>query len=313
MTNDMKIYWLHTITPLHVGTGKGIRFIDMPIIREKVTNWPIVPGSTAKGVLRDYFSRAKQSKPEDIKIVFGSEMEKKGKKRGEGKTTPGALALTDAHIVCMPVRSLYGTFAYATSRLVLERLKRDLEAAGYSNLPDTPPPEAEVAYHTGSADKSPIVFTKSVQSGDSENKIFFEDLDFNARNDPDTEKWAEKLADILFPDESDRTWHDIFTQRFAILPDDSFNFLAETGTEVRAHIRIANETKIVEDGGLWYEESMPAETIFAGIAWCDQVHGGMTKDKILADFCPESGLDLQMGGRANVGKGRVKCHFTEGE
>ncbi len=55
MENYTRIYWLQTITPLHVGAGSGVGFIDMPIMREKVTNWPLVPGSALKGVMRDYF------------------------------------------------------------------------------------------------------------------------------------------------------------------------------------------------------------------------------------------------------------------
>ena len=55
MENNTRMYWLQAITPLHVGAGKGVGFIDMPIMREKVTDWPLVPGSAAKGVLRDHF------------------------------------------------------------------------------------------------------------------------------------------------------------------------------------------------------------------------------------------------------------------
>ena len=57
-----KIYWLEAITPLHVGTGRGVGLIDLPIIREKVTGWPLVPGSSVKGVIRDYFDQEKSKK-----------------------------------------------------------------------------------------------------------------------------------------------------------------------------------------------------------------------------------------------------------
>ena len=50
-----KIYWLHAITPLHVGAGRGLGYIDMPIAREKVTSWPYVPGSSIKGVIAEHF------------------------------------------------------------------------------------------------------------------------------------------------------------------------------------------------------------------------------------------------------------------
>ena len=46
-------YWLHAMTPLHVGAGRGLGYIDMPIVREKVTTWPYVPGSSIRGAWRD--------------------------------------------------------------------------------------------------------------------------------------------------------------------------------------------------------------------------------------------------------------------
>lgn len=57
-----KIYWLEAITPLHVGMGRGVGFIDLPIIREKVTGWPLVPGSAVKGVIRDHFDQESNEK-----------------------------------------------------------------------------------------------------------------------------------------------------------------------------------------------------------------------------------------------------------
>ena len=292
MTDNTKMYWLQTITPLHVGAGKGIGFVDMPIMREKITEWPLVPGSAVKGVMRDYFAQKKTDETA-MNTVFG-------RLASDDSSNAGSLVLTDAHIVCLPVRSLYGTFAYVTSPLVLERLKRDLEAAGYKGLPETPSPGNEAAFHAKES---------SIGSGD---KIFFEDLDFSAVYNDAANAWAERLAGMLFS--GDEKWQSIFKERFAVLSNDCFTFLAKTGTEVAAHIRIKDETKTVERGGLWYEESLPGETILAGLAWCDRVYGsnGLTEKEILANFCPNTGLNLQIGGKATVGKGRVKCVFTEG-
>jgi len=289
-----KMYWLEAIAPLHVGMGRGVGFIDLPIMREKVTNWPLVPGSAVKGVMRDYFGEKVSAEQKQL-------LDKAFGVGGDDAGSAGSLVLTDAHIVCLPVRSLYGTFAYVTSRLVLERLKRDLIAAGYQNVPEAPEPrENEV-----------LVAPDSKLAAD--NKIFFEDLDFNARVDSNiTSEWAEMLAGAVFS--SDTKWQSIFKERFAVVSDNSFNFLSETGTEVAAHIRIEDETKIVAKGALWYEETLPVETILAGIAWCDRVYGGngIDQDTILSTFCDDSALELQIGGKATVGKGRVRCQFTRG-
>lgn len=295
---DTKIYWLQAVTPLHVGAGRGVGFIDMPVMREKVTTWPFVPGSAMKGVMRDHFTqRGNEVQREERYLNAGF-----GKSSLDEGSNAGALVFTDAHLICFPVRSLYGTFAYATSPLVLERLKKDLIVAGYSNIPDTVWPQDNYACITK---KSRVMYN---------NHIFFEDLDFIAHNDP-ADVWAAWLSEQIFTTHlSDSlSWREIFNERFVILPDDSFTFLAETGTDVAAHIRIDDETKVVKEGALWYEESLPAEAILAGLVWCDRPYGefGLSKDQLLACYCGRS-LSLQIGGKATVGKGRVVCSFTSG-
>lgn len=291
-TNKTRMYWLQAITPLHVGAGKGIGFIDMPIMREKVTTWPLVPGSSVKGVMRDHFTQKLGESDSLIDVAFGQ-------KGMDVSANAGSLVLTDAHIVCMPVRSLYGTFAYVTCPMALERLRRDLSSAGYKDLPTTPAPGEKDVCHTRDS---------ALISGTT---IFLEDLDLVAKTDLDkTGEWAIKLSEILF---SDSTWQDIFKKRFAVVSDNCFTFLAETGTDVAARVKIKEETKIVAKGALWYEESLPSEAILAGIAWCDRIYknNGTTPEKILDTFCSKDrDLDIQIGGKANVGKGRVRCRFT---
>jgi len=287
------MYWLQAKTPLHVGIGRGVGFIDLPIMREKVTGWPLVPGSAVKGVMRDHFSGKVDEKL--INAAFGQ-----AEQDADVTGNAGSLVLTDAHIVCLPIRSLYGTFAYVTSPLVLEKLKKDLLAAGYKDIPETPTPGESEAIYTPNS--------KLVE----DNKIYFEDLDFDAKlGDDKTTKWSDVLAGAIFAEDA---WQGIFKERFAIISDNSFNFLSDTGTEVAAHIRIEDDKKIVARGALWYEEALPVETILAGIAWCDRVYGGndISQKTILSTFCSSSALDLQIGGKATVGKGRVECLFTKG-
>ncbi len=303
-----KIYWLEAITPLHVGTGRGVGFIDLPIIREKVTGWPLVPGSSVKGVIRDYFDQEKSKKTDEEKKAFEKLINAAFGKPDDdkGNANSGSLVFTDARIVCLPIRSLYGTFAYITSRLVLERMKRDLRDAGYTDVPEVP-----------DASETEVLLAQESKLA-ADGKVFFEDLDFTARKGNDlVQKWAGLLARAIFS--GDVKWQGIFQERFAVVSDNSFNFLSETGTEVAAHIRIKDETKTVDEGALWYEEALPVETILAGIVWCDRVYGcngGDQKtlvEKMMSTFCGgDSARELQIGGKATVGKGRARCQFTRG-
>ena len=93
-----------------------------------------------------------------------------------------------------------------------------------------------------------------------------------------------------------------------MVSDDLFTFLCESGTEVNAHIRINSKTGIVETGALWYEESLPVETILTGRIWCDKVFVKDITEQDLFDFCRKN-LTLQIGGKASTGKGLVQCIF----
>ena len=292
------IYWLHPLSPTHAGIGRGVGYIDLPIDRAGVTGWPILRGSGFKGVWRDW---AIQQKKDQIELAFG-----RADKDGESANS-GALIPTDAKLVCLPVRSFRGTFAWATSPLCLQMLRRTLSLAGVHDLPNAPKELTDDKAHhaTGSA----LVEGKN---------IFLEDLDFTAVECKTATAWAAKIAEWVF--DKDDPWSKEFQKRFVVLPDSAFDFLCETGTEVHTRVRIDDEMKTVAKGALWTEESLPAETILMGLIQCDRVF--QKKDEtpkvdeatLLNQFAPlnpPKPLTLQIGGKATVGRGQVRCVFTE--
>jgi CRISPR-associated protein Cmr4 len=167
--------------------------------------------------------------------------------------------------------------------------------------PDLNPPAEGQIYHTD---------TTVLKEG---NKVFLEDLDFDvAPTNPAINRWANLIAGWVFPD-TNSVWRSEFEKRFAVLPDTVFDFLTETGTEVAARVRIDDDTKTVATGQLWNEESLPAETILAGLVSCDRVYAananGTDEKKLLAEYATKP-LTLQIGGKATVGRGRMRCVFT---
>src|ERR1700681_1897788 len=118
--------YLYTESPLHAGGGSGLSSIDLPIQRERTTQYPMIQGSGIKGKLRAALegNRDDLSQPEKdiVDTVFGP-----SHINGAGSDHAGALITGDAHILLFPVRSLNGVFAYTTSYDVLSRLKRSLE------------------------------------------------------------------------------------------------------------------------------------------------------------------------------------------
>jgi CRISPR type III-B/RAMP module RAMP protein Cmr4 len=105
----MKKVFYHVLTPMHIGSGTTLSLIDLPIQREAHTDFPVMPSSAIKGVIRASFNEQEQ---EDI---FG-----KGDEEGK-------VIFTDGKILLFPVKSLKGVFVWITSPYVLERFKRDIE------------------------------------------------------------------------------------------------------------------------------------------------------------------------------------------
>jgi CRISPR-associated protein Cmr4 len=294
-----RIYWLHALSPTHAGTGRGVGYIDLPIDRDGITGWPIIRGSAFKGAWTDHYRATTAAREADtpdgrlLKAAFGIA-------GNDNTSNAGALISTDARLACLPVRSFRGTFAWCASPLCLQMLRRTLGLSGMLGLPDAPQELPDSAAHHAGA--------TALKEGE---QIFLEDLDFHARDCPTATAWAVKIAAWLFP--GDTTWQEQFKKRFVVLPDAAFDFLCETGTEVHTRVRIDDDTKTVAAGALWTEESLPAETILAGIVQCDRVFGRNGEDITpagLLDRFAKDPLSLQIGGKASIGRGQMRCVFT---
>lgn len=280
-----KLYHLHALSALHCGTGQSAGVVDLPIARDRATNLPLVPGSSLRGVLREEIAG---KDPALEKTLFGPRIIS-----GTDDTHAGALAVGDAHLLLLPVRALAGIVAYATCPFILTRYRKDIGTAA----PAIPQPKD----------------TEAIHASDSQNKldgtIVLEDLDLAARHDKDADLWAAAIAKAVFP--SDEAAQTDLKQRFLILPDSVFAFLAETATEVRARIAIDQETGTVKKGALWYEENLPSESVLWGVyALSDsRVRGEDRKAeqlaKQLAAIIPAD-LPLQLGGKAGVGRGLTR-------
>lgn len=281
-----KLFHLHALSALHCGTGQSAGVVDLPIARARATNLPLVPGSSLRGVCRDEVTRAN---PQAATTLFGPE-----RIESDEQSFAGALSIGDAHLLALPVRALAGIVCYATSPFILKRYAQDRANAGLVKLPEAPVPHASAALvPPGSANLS-------------SNTLVLEDLDLSAQENTAANSWAGAIAATIHP--ADQTAREDLVKRFAILPDDTFGFLAETATEIRARIAIDQKTGTVKKGALWYEENLPAETLLWGIF---ALSNSMNKEdqraaKELARYLPASGTLLQLGGKAGVGRGLVR-------
>lgn len=275
---DAKLLFVQALSPLHAGTGQGIGVIDLPISREKSTQIPMVPGSSLKGVFRD---NCPQGQP--CVEIFGSDP-------GAATLSAGAVTFTDARLLLIPIRSLRGVFAWVTSPLLLQRLTRD--AQDVKGLPALPasiplPPAEGCLVAPGSALKM------------QNNQVVLEDLQLTCAENKDVEAWAAWFGQTFFA--ADQLGASI-KARLCIVPDDILSFLLETATEIAARIRIDDEKKTVAQGALWYEESLPAETVLVSL-----VVAAWKKDEAFKVISQIAEKPLQIGGKATVGRGLCKA------
>jgi CRISPR-associated protein Cmr4 len=210
--------------------------------------------------------------------VFGFAGRKKKKDSGEEEDISQAaeLTLTDARVLFLPVRSYAGTFAFITCPLVLERLNRDLKALGLpglqSPIPTPQQTEALLAQET-----------EIVHNG----QVILEDIDLTAQREG-AEALIQELGQMVFDPEAA-----YFQRRFALVSNDVFSYFCEMGLEIIARVQLNPAQKTVEEGP-WYEEAIPAETVFSCFAI-----GKSGFEELNRPY-------LQLGGQASVGRGLLR-------
>ena len=90
-------------TPIHPGSGRGMGVVDLPVAREAATDYPVLVGSSLKGALRSKMETAKaDDAKDDANTCFGA------------PDRAGDLLVSDARLLLLPVRSLTGSYRWAT-------------------------------------------------------------------------------------------------------------------------------------------------------------------------------------------------------
>jgi len=240
MVRQKQVLTLHLLTPLHVGSGTSSSYVDLPVAREKHTDFPIIPASGIKGVFRDLAER-KNLGDKIVEIIFGPEPGK------GGENFASCISFTDAKILLFPVRSVRGVFAWITSPYVLRRFQDELRSLGCS-----------VDINAPSVDDSKVVIcgNNNSQLTIDNNKVALEEFVFevvNEQNADDIVNWLEKFLPSL---------KDNLKQRLAIVSDNIFRDFVKYAVEIRTRIRIDQTTGTVATGALFTIELVPAEAVF---------------------------------------------------
>ena len=284
-SSDANLLFIHALTGLHPGGGAAIGVVDLPVQRERHTQWPVVAGASLKGVLRD---ACRSSAGEDEWLAaFGPETER-------ASDFAGALAFTDARLLAFPVRSLRGVFAWATCPTALDRLRRDAKLlAGNEN----PPPEPPRPAHDEAACPQQ---SDNLIDGD---RLLLEEFEFRRSSD-DGGVAAWLATHVLL--ESDGATSERLARNLIVLNDDYFTHFARHATEVIARVGLDYERKTARDGALFYEEFLPPETLFYAVVLAtasrrpETTHDAADMLRFLRERTPAV---VQIGADQTIGKG----------
>ena len=251
--------------------------VDLPVQRERHTNWPSIPGSAIKGVVRDA-CRERISERTDLDLLDryddkpDKRAERTGTKRQRADATmllnvafgpptaaaaefAGSVSFTDARLLAFPVRSLAGVFAYVTCPAVLRRLERDLNMGGQSIRLSFPSVSETDVIVPG--ENCPCLI-----GGD---KVVLEEFLFN-KVPGSCRDVADRIAGHILPGgPAHEATRSHFRTSLVLVGDNWFNHFAQHATEIMARVRLDYETKTVAEGALFYEEYVPPETLFYSI------------------------------------------------
>ncbi len=293
--------FLYAVSPVHMGAGQAIGVIDNPIQRERHTGHPCFAGSGIKGAIRHGWQALGGDKAL-INRILGAES-------NNGNPHAGAVSFGDAQTVVLPIRSLRGGYVYATCPQALARAQRLLEmigvAASWPALPDV-------------QEGACLVIHSDLLSG--KDKLHLEAFEYRAEACAPLATLATDLAQrALPPSEGYAFFRKKLQSDLVVLSDTDFGYFAENATLVEPHVRIDPETGTAADGGLFYTENLPPESLLITALMTSQTRSGkadekleaeevLTKIKVLMD-----GKVFQIGGDATTGRGLVVARIEEGK
>lgn len=273
----------YAISPIHAGSGSSLAAIDLPIQRERHTNWPHIQASAVKGAMRAHYRNF--SNDNNINYIFGGDSQDDWK---ESENAAGSVSFSDAKLIAFPVRSNIAPFVWVTCPAVLKRLKSDLEFAQI-NSPDMVIPAKE---------SEAFALFDSVNQND---KVILEDA-------------VVKIADIK------KNGIEFISEKFPqidkllIISDDMFNYCVTSCTEVQTQIKIDSDKGTAKDGSLRYQELLPADSLLYSVVYysASAFENSLQAENVKKYIQEVIKGFMQIGGDETLGRGICRINWIEG-
>ncbi|MDT8282803.1 MAG: type III-B CRISPR module RAMP protein Cmr4 [Gammaproteobacteria bacterium] len=295
--------FLYAVSPVHMGAGQAVDVIVNPIQRERHTGHPCFAGSGIKGAVRHSFEALGGDKNLITQLLGPDSNNSDG-------LHAGAVSFGDAQLVALPVRSLKGGYVYATCPQALSRAQRLLMLTETKS--DWPALNVQ--------DEHCLIVNPALLSGD---KLHLEAFEYKAKASEDLARVASDLAVKAMPTGNE---YEFFINKLktdlVMLSDTDFAYFAQNAMLVEPHVRIDEKTGTAKDGGLFYTENLPPESILIAPMLASQTRTGKKKEDkeswedangvFLKIKSVIDGKLLQLGGDATTGRGLVVAKVVGG-
>jgi len=273
----------YAISPIHAGSGAATSTVDLPIQRERHTNWPHIQASGVKGAMRDHYRKfAGEDKNNTINFIFGSDKNNDKNQNGFDDDYPGAISISDARLLAFPMRSNVAPFVWVTCPSVLKRVKNDIEFTKFEALGNVPSVNEEGAVVLNGQISGDIILEDAVVTITGNNNLKFP---------------------AGFPE----------IERFLLISDEIFDYCVSSCTEIQTQIKIDSSTGTAQDGALRYQELLPADTFMYSIVYYSQSAG---LNELQADMIQKHIEEvikgfIQIGGDETLGRGICKISWLK--
>ena len=282
MSINSSIAVMYAVTPCHAGSGSALGVVDLPIQRERHTNWPMIQASGVKGAFRANFDRFKNDCADTKQIeqltekIFGTD---KGGNDNGGFA--GSSSFGDARILAYPMRSNIAPFVWITCPAVLKRFAKDLAIAEKETF-----------------DASKFVLSDSnsavwLNGNISESDILLED--FEVKTEIKKIDEFSRIAEYFKE-----------AERLLLVSDEVFNYGVTDCTQIMAQIKINPATGTTSAGSLRYQEELPGDTImYTVVIWGDSKFSEELKAENIKSFITKQVISthIQIAGDETCGRG----------
>ncbi len=296
--------FLYAVSPVHMGAGTTVGVIDNPIQRERHTKHPSFAGSGIKGAVRHGFEALGGDKTL-VDEIFGPESNSQ-------TLHAGAVTFGDAQIVAFPVRALKGGFVYATCPQALARAQRLLLQLGIPcnwTLPTLPSQKQ--------CGPCLVVHEANLAVRGQDKLLQVEAFEYIASVSAALGEIGKDLAQRALPSsEGFKFFREKLATDLVLLSDTDFSYFSENATLVEPHVRINPETGTAKDGGLFYTENLPPESLLIAPVLTSKIRKpsvDRSAGTVMANI--KTALHskvLQIGGDATTGRGLVQATLVEG-